>query len=257
MERHYSMEAAHETHVPTESFNALVVEGVVHPQGFGWGIDSPINQTVDGTSWTLMIANSHFRVVAEPSPVRVTSSPGEISTAKNEALFRVRACINAIGFHLGTMLEVEITGGYLPPNGILTIQPYWPAVASSQLDGLRIPTEVLEPVTVAALNFWQVRLAVADICQATNSPDDSAYLSYRAIETLRQYYAQETDKTREASWERMRTALGMERSQFTPLEEKAKSRRHGDPVSLTEQDRIDAILLAKTVVSKFIEHLAR
>jgi hypothetical protein len=250
------MEATHEDQLPAETFNAFVVEGVIHPQGFAWGIDSSINQTVAETNWTLMIANSHFRVVAEPSPVRVNSSPGEISTAKNEALFKVRACLNAIGFHLGTMLEAEVTGGYIPPNGILTIHPSWPAIASSGLDGLQIPQELLEPLTGASLDLWQVRLAISDICQATSSPD-SAYLSYRAIETLRQYYVHETDKNREASWERMRTALGLERSQFSPLEAKATSRRHGDPVSLTEQDRIDAILLAKTVVTKFIEHLVR
>lgn len=96
----------------------------------------------------------------------------------------------------------------------------------------------LPPFIAAAIREPLARLAFANLRTAIESPDDTGYLAYRAVESVRQWFLVEPADDQSAR-ERsdMRAALAIDGSRLRCLETLALARRHGAAAPLTEIQR--------------------
>jgi len=142
-------------------------------------------------------------------------------------------------------------------NRIVLRSPTWPQLlpegASSQ-----VSVEQLGPVVKEAMNHPLARFALADIRMAMQSPDDTEFHAFRAIESVRQHFlGSEPDEgaARKRSWIKMREDLQLEQGPIDALTRRAIPRRHGEVSLISGDERLSAILTARAVVEKFVAHL--
>lgn len=82
-----------------------------------------------------------------------------------------------------------------------------------------------------------MRFALADYRHAILSPLDTAFYRYRALESLKQAYA---------DWGDFRSVLGVEYDEIMLIKSWADPRRHGDVIDLGSNQRLVALRLTKT-----------
>ena len=125
--------------------------------------------------------------------------------------------------------------------------------------GSSVSGVVLGPFIRAATAERLARLALADLRAAIDAPDESLFLSYRAVESVRQWFIEENAEdegpARTKSWTTMRTALSVDELVTRRLEVLARGRRHGGGVPPTGPEREEAVRLARAVVMAFVTHL--
>lgn len=229
--------------------------GVVHPQGGGWSLQTPVELDFADGQWAVLVANSTFRVV-----VRL-NHPRDPESFKNEMLSIVQGILDSLGFHLGAALSAEFTGGFVAPNVLIHRTLTWSEAADRTTDApLWVAAETLGRFVDASTSEPQLRHALADMNLALDRPDDTAFYAYRAVECVRQYFLQreglmDTDEDRTASWGLMRDALGVEKSPLMELRAAAAGPRHGAITPITETERLGWIRLARQVVSAFVDYL--
>lgn len=236
-----------------------VVMGTVHPVAGGWHLEEPIRITVDGRKWTVILKQSQFHVAIEGQ------EPDDLPTFMNEVASLVQGCLDALGFHLATALRAETRSMVADGVGADGLKlayrtPSWADLLPEPLaEPFYVAGDKLQPFTTAALGEPLARLALADLRVAIESPDDTAYLAYRAVESVRQWFLvgeQDDDNARKQSWKDIHAALALEdvdESSFAELRRLARQRRHGAVAPLTENQRKDALLLARDVVARFVQ----
>ena len=98
-----------------------------------------------------------------------------------------------------------------------------------------------------------LRAALADLRESIKSPHDTAFFTYRAIETIRQFFVHDEDGTdARCSWERMANALRIESSWTSDLAPASQRQRHGAGLFMDEEARVQAMLRAWLVVDRFV-----
>jgi hypothetical protein len=238
-----------------------VVIGTVHPVSGGWHLERPIRVTVDGRKWTLIFKQSQFHVAVDGQ------EPADLSTFMNEVGSLVQGCLDALGFHLAAALRAETRS--MVADGVATDglklayrTPSWSDLLPElPTEPFHVPEDKLQPFVAAALDEPLARLALADLRAAIESPDDTGYLAYRAVESVRQWFLvgeQDDDNARRQSWTDMHAALALgdvDESSFAELRRLARQRRHGAIASPTESQRKEALLLARDVVARFVVHI--
>ncbi|GLZ51503.1 hypothetical protein Acsp07_11200 [Actinomycetospora sp. NBRC 106378] len=225
-----------------------VFVGEVHPVSGGWALDDPIEIPFGDSHWTMILSSSRVHVVVRGE------MPSDMETFINEVRAVSQGCIDSLGMLLGASLRLELTSIIVNGNRIYLPSPFWYAKAVSRVEGDR-----LIPVVAAAVSEPLARLALADLRVAQTSPDDSGFLAYRAVESVRQYFFCPADGKRsdEKSWERLRTSLDFSKSELVRLSELARVRRHGGLPRHTEAERIESFDIALRVVKSFLEFLHR
>jgi len=121
-----------------------------------------------------------------------------------------------------------------------------------------VPAAQLVPVVQAAMNQPLVRFALADLRMAIQSPDDTGFHAYRAVESCRQYFLgsqPDEGEVRKRSWVTMRLKLGLDKAPIDDLKRHATPRRHGEITVITGPERLAAIKTAREVVGRLIDHL--
>ncbi|MCX4097601.1 hypothetical protein [Nocardia sp. alder85J] len=86
--------------------------------------------------------------------------------------------------------------------------------------------------------------------------DDAVFYCYRALESLRQEFVDESDprNSREkASWDRLRTALSVDAEEAKKLAALATPRRHGANPHIAYDDRLAWLKWTRELVAKYIE----
>lgn len=107
--------------------------------------------------------------------------------------------------------------------------------------------------------FPYLSLAINDFKNAMQNPSDASYLAFRAIESLRVYYADEHHIDLEEkggakkSWEFLRSDLKYKESDFDIITKHAIARRHGQRSLQTEQESVTDLKLAWEVIYRFQE----
>lgn len=97
----------------------------------------------------------------------------------------------------------------------------------------------------------QVGRALSEIRLAILEPEMTAVHAFRAVESIRHLYLEGRDddgQERRRSWERLRTAITVPKDILDWLTDLATPARHGNPVSLSGDDRRRAISVARGVV---------
>jgi hypothetical protein len=228
--------------------------GVVHPQGGGWSLQTPVDLNFDDGHWTVVIVNSTFRVVVHGT------RPEDVETFKNDVLSIVQGILDSVGFHLGAALSAELTGGFVAPNVLIQRTLTWPEAANRSPDAPPwVDAKTLAPFVNASTIEPQLRRALADLNLALARPDDTAFYAYRAVECVRQYFAQRDGLTEKKdlvkSWQVLRDTLGFTEEELTELGKTATTPRHGGLTPISATERLAAILLARRVVSAFVDYL--
>ena len=232
-----------------------VVMGAVHPVSGGWHLEDPVHIPFPDGKWMLIVKHSQFHVFIEGQ------KPNDLPTFMNEVGSIVQGCLDSLGFHLVSPLRAEIRSMVVDGNMLIQRRPGWPELSPELLTDPSIPhitEDKLQPFLAAAMCEPLVRFALADLRVAMESPDDTGYLAYRAVESVRQWFLagdEEDKRARTQAWMDMRAALDLDESRLRSLEELARQRRHGGVALITETQRKEALLLARDVVARFIAHI--
>ena len=222
--------------------------GVVHPQGWAWGLDEPVEMTFADSEWKLFITHSIFRVVVRGI------EPPDVPTFVNEVISVVRGVLDSLSFHLGVALSPELTGGFASP-GVVMI----PGLAWDELTGrdpataLRVDAERLQPFVRASTAEPLVRLALADLAMGIQRPDDTMFYAFRAVESVRQYLAPQGDSSVASQWHRVRALLGLDEGDLRWLTEHSIPRRHGELPTVTAEDRLRGLKVARSAVQLLVD----
>jgi hypothetical protein len=232
-----------------------VVMGAVHPVSSGWHLEDPVHIPFSDGKWMLIVKHSQFHVFIEGQ------KPDDLPTFMNEVGSIVQGCLDSLGFHLVSPLRAEIRSMVIDGNMLIQRRPGWPELSPELLTDPSIPhvtADRLQPFLAAAMCEPLVRFALADLRMAIESPDDTGYLAYRAVESVRQWFLvgeEDDDSARKQSWIDMRAALEIDESRLRWLDRLARQRRHGAATLITESQRKESLLLARGVVARFIAHI--
>lgn len=93
--------------------------------------------------------------------------------------------------------------------------------------------------------------AMSDLRSAILEPRDTAFHCQRAIESLRHHFAGE----RREQWESLREALNVTEETLRSVEDAGQAQRHGEVAEMSAADRDAAVLLAWTVIDRFVAYL--
>lgn len=221
--------------------------GIVHPQGWAWGLDEPIELTFSDSKWTVVLMNSVFRVIVRGAP------PVDLQTFVNEVLSVVRGVLDSLTFHLGVVLTPELTGGFASPGtSIIPGRPWDELTGRDPSTPLRVDAETLQPFTRTSAAEPLVRLALADLAAGVERPDDTMFYAFRAVESVRQFLAQPGDQP-SSQWQRLRETLGLDEAELRWLTGHSVPRRHGELVTVTAAERLRALKLARSAVRSLVE----
>lgn len=226
--------------------------GVIHPLQGNWNFEQPISASFHDGNWQLHVKQSRFHLFISGE------RPDDLSTFQNEVISIVQGCVDALGFHLAASLRIELTSLLIDGNHLIISTNGWPAL-TDDLNRTKVSAQYLEPFVQAAITEPLARLALADLRSAIDTPDDTPFLSYRAVESVRQWFlpAQGEDEgsTRTASWQSMRSALGIEENSLRRLAALAKGRRHGGGKPPTGEEREESLRLSRNIVAAFVQHI--
>jgi hypothetical protein len=226
-----------------------VVYGSLHPQSDGLSFDGPISV---GHEATIHIANGRFQAM-------FSERINNVEDFANRAVSVVQGLVDALGFHLGLAVTVEVDGGFLSGGqAFLAGRHRWPESAGrSPSDPLRVKGPELEPFVRAVIGVTEVRVALADIRLAIRQADMTAFHSYRACEAIRQWFQRIDPQTDDKStgWARLRETLNIDREPLDALAVAAAGPRHGAVSLISESERLRAIGTARTVIAAFVAHL--
>lgn len=228
-----------------------VVMGTVHPVSHRWLFEKPVQIRFPDGKWMLTFRSSQFHIFIEGQ------EPNDLATFTNEVGSIVQGCLDSLGFHLATPLRAEIMSMVADGNRLIHRTLDWPELLPDP-STRHVAEDKLQPFIAAAMDEPLARLALADLRAAIESPDDTGYLAYRAVESVRQWFlvGEEDDgSAREQSWRDMRVALAVDESPLRGLSRLARQRRHGAVASPTESQRKEALLLARDVVARFVAHI--
>jgi len=235
-----------------------IATGIVHPMKLGWMIERPVNFVMNGViDCRVVIRQSHFNVIMRGE------RPEDLATLLNQVGEIVQACLDSLGFWLATPLRIELLSMIIDGNDVILKDGRWaellPEEERENPEYCAAP-ERLGPLVDAAINEPLVRLALADLRTAIDSPGETVALAYRAIESIRQWFLPlaeaDTGAARKRSWENLKAKLNIQEDEIRPLQKLATSRRHGENTLLPEEDRLQALRLARRVVEQFLAHRA-
>jgi hypothetical protein len=233
-----------------------IATGIVHPMKLGWMIERPVSFVMNGVlDCRVVIRQSHFNVIIRGERTE------DLGTLLNQVGELVQACLDSLGFWLATPLRIELPSMIIDGNDVVLKDGRWAELlpeGERENPAYYVAPERLGPLVDAAINEPLVRLALADLRTAIDSPGETVALAYRAIESIRQWFLPSTEPdsgaARKRSWEDLKTELDIREDEIRPLQKLATSRRHGESTLLPEEDRLQALRLARRVVEQFLAH---
>jgi hypothetical protein len=233
----------------TAVMHVTIFIGLVHPAGGSWRYDSgfPLKHG-DDQVW-VHVHDSAFNVqVHSPGEGEVSLEWIDETWLRTSAI--VRAILDILGFHLGASLDIELISAAVDNNSDFfpgLFRP-WPGTVRE-----KVSSELTSPYIAQAASHPSFRHALADIRQAQRLDDDTAFYCYRVVEDLRQSYVEEGDSNRTASWDRLRSDLGLTRDELRDLEDSATARRHGEVKVVDLSKKMEFVNLARTLVTRFVD----
>ncbi|MBN7435737.1 hypothetical protein IUS38_09170 [Mycobacteroides abscessus subsp. abscessus] len=233
--------------------------GDIHPVGGAWFLDHPLTATAaDGTKIRISISNGAFamQITTEgPDDTDAAFEDGSFQTWVNEVIYghtpTLRCVLDAMGLHLGAVLDPEMKGGVVEGVAVLGSMARLAHYGTEDQD--RVSAETLGRTTRTGLRNPFARSALADVRNALRFDSDSPFFCYRAVDSLRQHYAATTEAQSErASWEKLRADLDIEKADIMALKAFADSRRHGGAGTSLHADHLKWTQWTRQAISRFI-----
>lgn len=173
----------------------------------------------------------------------------DIITLKNCVHSTVSFFVDSLGFDLGCGYNIEITkctfnGGDdvvifgVNIDALKKEENKW----VSALAVLRASQEANEVQQI------QLQRALSDFKNGILISNDTGFYAYRAIEAIKTAF--------DDSWDKMNQSLKIARNYTEDLRVKhGNPQRHGNTTFMTSEDRIDMLLRAKNIISRYVTYL--
>jgi hypothetical protein len=221
--------------------------GKVHPQQGNWAVEGVREFNFPNGTWRLAIRESSVVVIVDGE------EPEDLPTFVNDVRSVVGGVIDALGFELAQPLRFEPTHAVKDGTTLMFIQPGWPELRDAEVvtTGEWVDEVHLGPLIDATVTSPLLRYAIADSQRAIEMPDDTAFYSYRAIESLRLLFLvgdEDSGSARAESWKDLRAELALTRSELDAIKRFADRRRHGGHFVLTEVDRLQCLLTTRKAI---------
>jgi hypothetical protein len=241
--------------------HTVTVFGVVHPEAGNWWLHAPDWKTTafDGSEIDVTLAASAYSMTIKtegPDDIEASIADGSFLTWLNEVIYGhqpyLRLLLDSLGLHLGATLEPEMKGGTVQGvaiiNSMTAMSAYGTVGGASSVGGA-----TLVPTAAIAMTNPFARFALADVRHALRFDLDCPFFCYRALDSLRQHYAATTGaKSEKASWEALRTDLGIQLADIKALKQFADTRRHGGAGTSLHADHTHWTGWTREVVARFI-----
>jgi hypothetical protein len=222
--------------------------GVVYPER------APLTMQIS----PLTVDSPHFDT---PFTVRLSVIDNQISvvvdlsedvdlyTLRNVVESIVARAIDAVGYSLGRRYSVELVQAWRPDDvhvfGIET-----PVLTDARAER---PLS-LEDAAILAVTDHHLGRSLADLRQAARFADDTAFYSYRAIESLRHHWPGDE----KSQWKAMGKALNLDIAVGQRLKRWADRQRHGASEQImSDDDRAASLTTAWRVVDRYCVLLHR
>ena len=145
-------------------------------------------------------------------------------------------------------------GGKMNATPIL---PGW-----EELEAVTQEARKVDPFVLLNLQFRDLQLsrALADLRNALSHHDDTAFFSYRAIESIKAAFLKGGhggDDENGRAWETMRDRLRISKPFIMDIKDKADSQRHGRVDPMDADDRLEAMRRAWLIVDRYVLYATR
>jgi len=180
----------------------------------------------------------------------------DILTLKNAVEDAIRLQLDILGYVLGCGYDAEITQAIaLDTHEKHVFGVGIPVIEQRKNQNFE---QILNLFNVDESDY--LRRCLADLREAVKTPKDTGEFCYRAIETLRKFFAQQNgldDNKRDEcnkSWEILRNELVVERKELDEIAVFAVDIRHGGTMLITSDNRARIFGLTWDIVDKFIAY---
>ena len=193
----------------------------------------------------LSIVNSQISIKVK-SKVKVTDD----QTLRNIVSDTVRLFTDAYGYVHGFAYDVEITS--MTTNYDNTHQVFGVQINEIKADLQNRPYQNIQEFIPLLFTeeFFQLRIALSDLRLAMKYPKDTGVFCYRSLESLMQYFNENDDRGR--AWDNLKKNLNIDQSWLDEIRNNAWSARHGKPILLGNELRVDIMRRTWKVVDRFI-----
>jgi hypothetical protein len=204
--------------------------------------------TPDVVSGTLAIEIICGQVHAELQLIAPLPDGVPVAALRSGIQGQVALLVDAFAYLQGWALDVELSS-CVDPQGVFTVF----AVDHVALQGKEGERPVTFDQVASVAHHLPLKLALADLRLAMRYPTDTEQFAFRCIESVRQHFVELTDEKQAASWERLRTALRVDRAWIASIQDQATARRHGavGHAGLSTEEHGRIIETARKVVDRF------
>jgi len=229
--------------------------GVVHPERAQLTIHNLDFKIVDpaGTPSLLLrfnICNNQITAVAK------CLIENEIYTVRNLVKASIEQIVAIVGFVRGYGYDVEIVKACDEENEEYCVFGIEIPTIESRYGDLDVNEAFLSigPLFDGTEGVF-LRRCLMDLNMAIRHVDDTPFYCYRALESLKQYFAfkldLDTDNDRE-HWGAMASVISGEEDEVQPIRALAFPARHGVPLAMSDEQRGDVFTRTWGVVERFI-----
>ncbi|NLV04096.1 hypothetical protein [Haloferax volcanii] len=197
----------------------------------------------------LYIHGSH--ILAEVTP---TEEVNNLATLRNLVESAVESLTDQLAFLQGIYVHARMIG-VIGPDGYKHVFGH----SHGAISGRFTPEEISEDwmPKIQAIYHTEagkyLQHCLTDFRLALEHAEDTGFYCYRAVESLRQYFKSKGVSKTE-SWSDLRDAVEIDRDTIEEnIKQYADDRRHGDPTSITNEDRTRVLETAWEIIRGFVE----
>jgi hypothetical protein len=182
------------------------------------------------------------------SVVVTQTAPVDLPTLRNAVASDLHIALDLVGMMIGAGLEIQIDSATNDNGETYFFDGYVPVLKNE----INIPlsTQLLD----ALGSDPGAQLMLADFKAAMRVPGQTGFHCYRAIEAAMQSFRQ-GGKNKPEAWKMLQAALKVDEAATRMLESYATGARHGEPVQITDQDRVKLLTTTKEIVMRYVEYV--
>jgi len=205
----------------------------------------------DEIDMELFIHGSHVLVDVD-APEEVDN----LATLRNAVQSSVSSVTDPLAFILGQHVDVEVFA-CITPSGYKRVFGVKHDYISDKIDQEKEIrnwfSKIMNAYQTGASPF--IQRCFTDFRLAMNHPEDTGFYCYRAVESLRQFFKDGSNSDDDESWEELRGAISFDRDTIEEdIKAYADPRRHGEPFSITGEERQLVLETTWEIIREFIEY---
>lgn len=167
--------------------------------------------------------------------------------------FEAKRRLDIVGYTQGECLEVEILSCIDPKGNKSVLGSHVESLVDRQ-SKKTYDLSMLSQLTMGENGVFILR-CINDLCRSTKPAYDSGFFSYRAMETISNYFTKEFNlKTKAKGWEKMRQELNLTKDETTYFKQFADGPRHGKAANYTGKEINEVYMRSWEIMDKFIEY---